>query len=133
MQNSSSSLRADRAVANSVCVCVEVEQWLHSGSNRAVCVHRVCVCVMCELGSQAGMDARWHCSAAQVLILLLQHDTIFRLHLSISPLSVSRFLSLSVSFLFDFLFPSFFISRSLPFFICAGRWHASLLDKERER
>ena len=28
---------------------------------------------MCELGSQGGMDGRWHCSAAQVEILLFQH------------------------------------------------------------
>lgn len=28
---------------------------------------------MCELGSQGGMDGRWHCSAAQVEVLLFQH------------------------------------------------------------
>lgn len=28
---------------------------------------------MCELGSQGGMDGRWHCSAAQVDLSLLQH------------------------------------------------------------
>lgn len=33
---------------------------------------------MCELGSQGGIDGQWHCSAAQVEILLFQHaDTLF--------------------------------------------------------
>lgn len=31
---------------------------------------------MCELGSQGGMDGRWHCSAAQVEILLFKHADI---------------------------------------------------------
>lgn len=28
---------------------------------------------MCELGSQGGLDGRWHCSAAQVQILFFKH------------------------------------------------------------
>lgn len=43
---------------------------------------------MCELGSQGGMDGRWHCSAAQVEILLFQHADIFLF-------TLSHFLSLS--------------------------------------
>lgn len=35
---------------------------------------------MCELGSQGGMDGRWHCSAAQVEILLFQHADILSFH-----------------------------------------------------
>lgn len=35
---------------------------------------------MCELGSQGGMDARWHCSAAQVDL---------RMHSSVTPLLLS--------------------------------------------
>ena len=37
---------------------------------------------MCELGSQGGMDGRWHCSAAQVEILLFQHAGILLFMLS---------------------------------------------------
>lgn len=37
---------------------------------------------MCELGSQGGMDGRWHCSAAQVEILLFQHADILLFMLS---------------------------------------------------
>lgn len=37
---------------------------------------------MCELGSQGGMDGRWHCSAAQVEISLFQHADMLRLILS---------------------------------------------------
>lgn len=33
---------------------------------------------MCELGSQGGMDGRWHCSAAQVDLLLFQHADVLR-------------------------------------------------------
>lgn len=47
---------------------------------------------MCELGSQGGMDGRWHCSAAQVEILLFQHADIrlFMLtHFLFSSLPVS--------------------------------------------
>lgn len=36
---------------------------------------------MCELGSQGGMDGRWHCSAAQVDILLFRHADILLLML----------------------------------------------------
>lgn len=39
---------------------------------------------MCEIGSQGGMDGRWHCSAAQVDILLFQHADILHFF---SPIS----------------------------------------------
>lgn len=32
---------------------------------------------MCELGSQGGVDGRWHCSAAQVEVLLFKHADSF--------------------------------------------------------
>lgn len=53
---------------------------------------------MCELGSQGGMDGRWHCSAAQVEILLFQHADIFLF-------MFSHFLSLVLLYLFPL--PSF--------------------------
>lgn len=53
---------------------------------------------MCELGSQGGMDGRWHCSAAQVEILLFQHADILLF-------MFSHFLSLALLYLFPL--PSF--------------------------
>lgn len=31
---------------------------------------------MCEIGSQGGIDGRWHCTAAQVDVLLFTHAEI---------------------------------------------------------
>lgn len=50
---------------------------------------------MCELGSQGGMDGRWHCSAAQVEILLFQHAEILLF-------TLSHFFSLSFCLFFCF-------------------------------
>lgn len=47
---------------------------------------------MCELGSQGGMDGRWHCSAAQVEILLFQHADVLLFMLS-HLLSLPSFIS----------------------------------------
>ena len=45
---------------------------------------------MCELGSQGGMDGRWHCSAAQVEILLFKHAGIVLFTSCLShPVSIS--------------------------------------------
>lgn len=44
---------------------------------------------MCELGSQGGMDGRWHCSAAQVEILFFQHADILLFMHPFSSLSLS--------------------------------------------
>ncbi len=56
---------------------------------------------MCELGSQGGMDGRWHCSAAQVEILLFQHADILLVlsHLLSLPSCIAFFplLSLCIS------------------------------------
>lgn len=60
---------------------------------------------MCELGSQGGMDGRWHCSAAQVEILLFQHAVIL-------PFVFSHFLSLVLLYVFPL--PSFCV--------CVHRW-----------
>jgi len=38
---------------------------------------------MCELGSQGGLDGRWHCSAAQVEALLFQHADVLPFMLSL--------------------------------------------------
>lgn len=46
---------------------------------------------MCELGSQGGLDGRWHCSAAQVDVLLLFQ------HADICFCSIAHFLSLPLS------------------------------------
>ena len=48
-------------------------------SLRSVCGQSAAT--MCEVGSQGGMDGRWHCSAAQVEILLFQHAHILLLML----------------------------------------------------
>lgn len=43
---------------------------------------------MCELGSQGGLDGRWHCSAAQVeTLFLFQHADILLFILSHFPVS----------------------------------------------
>lgn len=50
---------------------------------------------MCEVGSQGGMDGRWHCSAAQVEILLFKHADIL-LIITVSFFSVAPSLHLHV-------------------------------------
>lgn len=50
---------------------------------------------MCELGSQGGMDGRWHCSAAQVEILLFKHADILLVTLALST-CIYFFLPISV-------------------------------------
>jgi len=66
---------------------------------------------MCELGSQGGMDGRWHCSAAQVEMYLFQHADIV--------VSTSCQLH-SVSFL-----PSLIVVHMRP----SLSWHVLLIDK----
>lgn len=43
---------------------------------------------MCELGGQGGIDGRWHCSAAQVDILLSRHADLSSFPSSLSSLSL---------------------------------------------
>lgn len=75
--------------------CVYIQECLISScesSRKAVepSLRSVCgqsAATMCEVGSQGGMDGRWHCSAAQVEILLFQHAHILLLTLFLLPLS----------------------------------------------
>lgn len=43
---------------------------------------------MCELGSQGGLDGRWHCSAAQVETLLFKHASYRFTTLCISSVNI---------------------------------------------
>lgn len=53
---------------------------------------------MCELGSQGGMDGRWHCSAAQVEILLSLSACRYASFYGLAHPAVSFFLPVIVHF-----------------------------------